>query len=85
MLPKFSWSSEDNNTKRARKRPLTWHLFAGQMHLGTLYPSENGDRYKPHFYIPVAAIAWKTIDEAKVAAQRAAEVWFEACYAEAEG
>jgi hypothetical protein len=81
VIPVLSWQSEDNNTKRARKRPLTWHLFAGPVLVATLYPSASGARHQPYFEIPhIKRQPWRPLLEAQTAAESAVSAWFESCF-----
>ena len=81
MTPPLKWQSEDNNTRRARKRPLTYYLFAGEIHVATLTPSASGERYVPHVILPgCARIAYYELDRAKAAVERVVTLWFEAAF-----
>jgi hypothetical protein len=83
--PVLTWQFQDNNTKRARKRPLTWYLFAGVVEVAVVTPSNSGDLYSVYSDLPsLAVIRWKPLVEAKEVAELMVRRWFEACFAEPE-
>lgn len=85
MTPPLRWIGQDNNTRRAKKRPLTWYLFAGVVELATLTPSASGDTYSVFINLgEVGVRGYRPEAEAKAAAEAAVARWFEGCWREPE-
>lgn len=85
MTPTLHWTSEDLNNKRARKRPLTWSLWAGQVHVASVTPSNGGAFF--HVYVRLYDVPSPHAmeeEKAKAAAERMVSLWFEHCYRESE-
>ena len=86
MVPQLKWLSEDNNTKRAKIRPLTYYLYAGKNLIGWVAPSGTGKTYysiiniqmdnKPKDYMPLEDIMYEV--------EKAVSNWFEDCFVEIE-
>ena len=80
-MPNLYWKTTDDNGKRARKRPLTFHLFVGELEaeVVTLVPSSSGATYQIAFWLPrLSDPRHLTLEKALSVATAAADAWFEA-------
>jgi hypothetical protein len=81
LVPPFRWQSDDNNTPRAKKRPLTWTLWAGIVHLATVSPSATGKTYVVDCRMPQSgASSYHPEEQAKRVAEIMCRRWFEGCF-----
>jgi hypothetical protein len=80
MRPNLTWREEDNNTKRARIRHLTYYLYAGLIELAVVEPANNSrtTSYRVIFWLPqIPTTTYLPLEKAKDRAITLVNNWFD--------